>query len=357
MAEIFLFTRGVVFGILLLLCAKLWREPRRAAAARLLLALLLGVSCYIVLPFLKASPWLVHIVVIPAILVPALFWLFTLALFQDRDNISDTIGTSRLSLLLVYLFIDYAGYWLTRPGLESSAPTLALSLVVLSYLFRVGFMLLALAVILGAWRQDLVEARRRLRRVFVAVGGGYISVVICVEMILGFEPAPLWLEVGHSLVLVILFTAIAGWLMVLNPEGLFSTQRPAVDTATLSVTERSWMNALQQQMEGESAYHDSTLTIRSLAELLSIPEHQLRRLINRHLAYRNFNDYLNHYRIGEAARRLADPTQERLPILSIALEVGYASLTPFNRAFKARYQQTPSEFRRGLAFDSPADSE
>ena len=117
------------------------------------------------------------------------------------------------------------------------------------------------------------------------------------------------------------------------------------------------MNALQEQMEGESAYHDSTLTIRKLAEQLSIPEHQLRRLINRHLGYRNFNDYLNHYRIGEAARCLGDPAQERLPILSIALEVGYASLTPFNRAFKARYQQTPSEFRRGLAFNSPVDSE
>jgi AraC-like DNA-binding protein len=117
------------------------------------------------------------------------------------------------------------------------------------------------------------------------------------------------------------------------------------------------MNALQQQMEGESAYHDSTLTIRKLAEQLTIPEHQLRRLINRHLGYRNFNDYLNRYRIDEAARRLADPVQERLPILTIALEVGYASLTPFNRAFKARHQQTPSEFRRGLAFNSPVDSE
>jgi AraC-like DNA-binding protein len=370
MAEIFLFTRGMVLGVLLLLCLKLWLEHRQLLAGRLLLALLLGVSCYTVLPFLKASPWLVHIVVIPAILIPALFWLFSLALFQDWDNSKHTIGTARLTLILVYFIVDYAGYWLAPAELESGASAVTLTVVVLSYVFRVVFMFLALAVILAEWQQDLVEARRHLRRMFAAVGGGYILVVICVEMILGFSPAPLWLEVGHSLMLLVLFTAIAIWLMIHSPDGLSSSlglgagpptgtipPAPAADAATLSVTEQGWMNALQQQMEGESAYHDSTLTIRKLAEQLTIPEHQLRRLINRHLGYRNFNDYLNHYRISEAAQCLADPAQERLPILTIALEVGYASLTPFNRAFKARYQQTPSEFRRGLAFDSPADSE
>ena len=99
-------------------------------------------------------------------------------------------------------------------------------------------------------------------------------------------------------------------------------------------------------MERDLAYRNCELTIRKLGEELSIPEHHLRRLINRHLGYRNFNDYLNRYRIGEAATRLADPQQERLPILTIALEAGYASLPPFNRAFKAYHQKTPSEYRR-----------
>ena len=363
MAEIFLFTRGMALGVLLLLCLKLWLDYRHTLAGRLLLALWLGVSCYIVLPFLDSSPWLVHIVVIPAILVPALFWLFSLALFQDWDSKNQAIGTPRMALLLVYFIIAYAGYWLDQADSGGSG-VVVLPLAVLSNVFRVAFMLHALAVILAEWQQDLVEARRHLRRMFLAVGGAYILVVICVEMILGSTPAPLWLEVGHSLLLVVLFTAIAVWLMVHSPDGLFSTlgleaAPPAstADAAILSVTEQGWMNALQQLMEGESVYHDSTLTIRKLAEQLSIPEHQLRRLINRHLGYRNFNDYLNRYRIGEAARCLADPAQERLPILTIALEVGYASLTPFNRAFKARFQQTPSEFRRGLASNPPVDSE
>ena len=93
-------------------------------------------------------------------------------------------------------------------------------------------------------------------------------------------------------------------------------------------------------------YHNCELSIGRLGELLTIPEHQLRLLINQHLGYRNFNEYLNHYRIQEASVQLGSSDFERLPILTIALDVGYASLTPFNRAFKVYHQKTPSEFRR-----------
>jgi len=47
------------------------------------------------------------------------------------------------------------------------------------------------------------------------------------------------------------------------------------------------------------------------------------------------------------ARRLRSPEDARLPILTLALEAGYASIGPFNRAFKARYGVTPSTWRSG----------
>ena len=43
---------------------------------------------------------------------------------------------------------------------------------------------------------------------------------------------------------------------------------------------------------------------------------------------------------------IADPAQEAVPILTIALDAGFQSLGPFNRAFKAETGLTPSEFRR-----------
>jgi AraC-like DNA-binding protein len=43
---------------------------------------------------------------------------------------------------------------------------------------------------------------------------------------------------------------------------------------------------------------------------------------------------------------LADPDKVALPVLTIAMDLGYGSLAPFNRAFRDATQQTPSEWRR-----------
>ena len=71
----------------------------------------------------------------------------------------------------------------------------------------------------------------------------------------------------------------------------------------------------------------------------------MRRAINGGLGYRNFNEFLHGYRLGEAEARLR--AQPHLPILTIALDVGYGSIGPFNRAFRARHGATPSEYRAG----------
>jgi AraC-like DNA-binding protein len=72
----------------------------------------------------------------------------------------------------------------------------------------------------------------------------------------------------------------------------------------------------------------------------------LRRVINQGLGFRNFNDFLHTHRLREAAGRLGDPQLRRIPVLTIALEVGYGSIGPFNRAFKERFGVTPTEYRR-----------
>jgi AraC-like DNA-binding protein len=106
-------------------------------------------------------------------------------------------------------------------------------------------------------------------------------------------------------------------------------------------------------MENEQVYRREGLTIRSLAAQLDIPEYRLRRVINQQLGYRNFNTFVNHFRIEEACRILADPAHERLPILNLALDLGFGSLGPFNRAFRARIGQTPTEYRRARLAGPP----
>jgi len=102
-------------------------------------------------------------------------------------------------------------------------------------------------------------------------------------------------------------------------------------------------------MEQDRIYLAPDLTIAGLARQLKVPEHRLRRVINQRLGYRNFPDFINDWRIREASRRLLDSAQRDLTILNIALEVGFGSIGPFNRAFKAIHGQTPTSYRRGGA--------
>ena len=99
-------------------------------------------------------------------------------------------------------------------------------------------------------------------------------------------------------------------------------------------------------MTVERIYRQDGLTIAMLAARLDLPEHRLRQVINEGLGHRNFNAFLNRYRIEEAKAALADPEQNEVPVLTIAMDTGFQSIGPFNRAFKAATDLTPSEFRR-----------
>ena len=93
-----------------------------------------------------------------------------------------------------------------------------------------------------------------------------------------------------------------------------------------------------------------------LAARLDLPEHRLRQVINEGLGHRNFNAFLNRYRIDEAKAALSDLSQRDVPVLTIAMDAGFQSIGPFNRAFKADTGMTPTEFRRDALARSLADA-
>lgn len=115
------------------------------------------------------------------------------------------------------------------------------------------------------------------------------------------------------------------------------------------------IDELERLMGEEKLYREEDFSLKRLAERLNIKEYRLRRLINAHLGYRNFNQFLNQYRVAEVARLLVDPETQHLPVLTIALDMGYRSLSPFNKAFKEIKGMTPTEYRRryGEGFDDP----
>ncbi len=114
------------------------------------------------------------------------------------------------------------------------------------------------------------------------------------------------------------------------------------------------LRRLDRLMSVERFYRQEGLTIAMLAARLDLPEHRLRQVINEGLGHRNFNAFLNRYRIDEAKAALSDAGQRDVPVLTIAMDAGFQSIGPFNRAFKADTGLTPTEFRRDALAESQA---
>ncbi|MGH6617623.1 helix-turn-helix domain-containing protein, partial [Sphingomonas sp.] len=197
---------------------------------------------------------------------------------------------------------------------------------------------------------DLIEKRRRLRFGFVVLVGSIAFIVLVLEMLSGFRYSGLGIALGQSIAILIATTAVAVAFLQSDPELLFDPAEPAPEPK-LSPSEHVLKRKLDAAIAG-AVHREPGLSIGGLAERLGTPEHRLRSLINQRLGYRNFSAFLNHHRIAEAKALLADPAHVDLPILTIAMDLGYGSLAPFNRAFRQETGQAPSNFRRAAIVDN-----
>jgi AraC-like DNA-binding protein len=118
---------------------------------------------------------------------------------------------------------------------------------------------------------------------------------------------------------------------------------PAVEAAD---PDDALLARLIELMETEKVYRQEGFSLNALVARLDVPEYRLRRLINQRLGHRNFPSFVNGYRLAEAKAALADPSQAEVPIVTIALDAGFQSIGPFNRAFKAHTGVTPSAYRK-----------
>ena len=100
-------------------------------------------------------------------------------------------------------------------------------------------------------------------------------------------------------------------------------------------------------MDDERPWKDSELTLPDLAARLNSTPHKLSEVLNDQVG-QTFYDFVNGYRVREVQRRIRAGDAQRLKVLALALDAGFASKSTFNAAFKKHTSQTPSEFREAV---------
>jgi AraC-like DNA-binding protein len=341
--------RGGAFVVLMLLAGLYLRDAGRTRAVGLRVTAALGAAAFAVASGPGAhtamGPWGVPLRVL-ATGETVVLWLCALQLFDDGFRLRAWHG----AVWSIVLLLGFANAALPRDN------------VLLPWVNKLlgcqaeGFALLAAVQILWGWRGDLVERRRSARAAIIAAAAGYCLLLPFMDM------ASAYSETAHvlaglasavGLLVVALSAAWSGLRLapgVTGPPAASAKDAAPAGEMTLGPADRAVLAQLDRLMDHERIYRQENLNIGALAARLGVPEYRLRRLINQGLGHRNFAAFVNAWRLGEARAALADPGQAQVPVLTIALDSGFASIGPFNRAFKADTGLTPTEFRqRALA--------
>lgn len=330
--------RGGSLALLALWSWLLLRDHRRALSARVGVLMTGAVGCHIIVTMIGpvAEPGVGRFLLwLGATSVPGLFWLFATSWFNDAAR----VGWRNWMILGAAMAL--AG---SQIGLLQQGHMPSFEVQVLMRIMSFGF---GLAGLWEAWRgrnDDLVETRRRVRRELIWAVGLYVLLTNVVEVLVHIEMLPVAAKALVEVGIMLLCLGTCAVMLRVREPALFAPSRTdASDPPRFN--DPALAEKLRAHMASERAWRDERLSIAGLAAQLGEQEYRLRRLINGQLGHRNFAAFLNGYRLDEVKQALADPAQREVPIITIALDAGFGSLGPFNRAFREAEGMTPSEYR------------
>ena len=334
-----IFVRGIGVGALIVFSVGVLRSAASRHARVVVTVTCLAIACWLITE--SGTLWSVFgwtpILLPPANAVGGLFWLFVLTVFDDR----------RPTPLL----------WAPAALLAASALSGAIHPPASDWIWAgrnvfSGLLAVHAAVVIArGWSGDLLEGRRRLRALVLGFAAMFAVAEVLLAFLVRLDPRGPWRDfvvggpVGGATMTAV---AVAVAAIFLEAQlAMFGVTRRTVTgpDGRAEAAERVMLEKLNALMAADG-WRREGLTIGQLAGELGEPEHRLRRLINQRLGHRNFAEFVNSYRIEAAEARLADPAQARTTVAAIAFDLGYGSLGPFNRAFRAQTGATPTEWRR-----------
>jgi AraC-like DNA-binding protein len=194
---------------------------------------------------------------------------------------------------------------------------------------------------------DLVESRRRLRGPAAA-----LTLVFCLAALVDIALSTTvrfgllrdWMTLEREGALAGLAIAAASLLLRVRPDLAHAPRAaPAADADDVVY------EAVGRLMDVDEAWRKEGLSVAALSVAANFPEYRVRRVILTRFEARNFSAFVNAYRIEAAKALLKGQNAGRANIADIAFEVGFNSLTAFNRAFKEVAGETPTAWRRRRA--------
>jgi AraC-like DNA-binding protein len=268
-------------------------------------------------------------------------WLFALSLFQKDFKASSfhwLVGLAFcipvfLERLLQFGFIEplpsWVGVWINATA-------------ILIMIHMIGITLIERS-------DDLLEKRRKSRLIFVYVVALIILLIVIISITVPIIHMGQIQPTANMLIIWPAIMLFSYWLFSVKGDTFAFEDNSKVsdDKKELDFRDLALQKKLQVEFEDNTIYLQNNLSIPVLASKLGVSKYRLRDFIQT-LGYENFSTYVNTFRIKAVKKAFGNPENKHIPILTIALNHGFNSLSPFNRAFKSIEGITPSAYRKKI---------
>jgi len=286
-------------------------------------------------------------------------------------------------LLFIIFFAGTELYYLVQPGVVQAqimadilAHHIPVSVSIVSTLIFIQFLLYIFASLrlVAAYKKEAhqhVSNRSQYSVSWLSSTILFFLLIILLTIVNGLLAqtvlAPYYLIGFNGITLTMLLFVMSVFLKALKTPYFFSFSGDeegvgAVQTRVqtrLSEPEKAEkeniVRAVQHYMQNGKPWMEPELTVYQLASRLSIKPRLLSQAINDILG-QNFYDFINRYRINEAARLLTHPQDDKITILEVLYEVGFNSKSSFNTLFKKYTGLTPTAFRRKQSAENLSES-
>ena len=355
----------VIFQLLVFIFFLLRKKTGRPSNR--LLALFLFAQVMIILNFLfyrfseiivAGYPHLLH-VGLTFILIPApSFYLYVKSIAYSDFRLKKSHLLHLLPFVLVTAFFSVVFYFYsaeTKRFIFRNSPFLPRE-------FWVGFNILIFAQLLIyniAGLRVLSEYRKAIREQFSSIQNinlSWLNFILYgflfswLTSVLVFVNVFIPITDGDTVTFInflafFIFFNIIFYKALIQPE-IFSgvEERQKYQSSKLTAAEaEEYLSKLQTHMEKNKPYLNPTISLKDLADQLTIPPRHLSQIVNEHIR-KNFYDFISQYRIEEAKKMFRDSSIDKT-VLEVLFEVGFNSKSSFNTAFKKFTGVTPSKFK------------
>ncbi|MEL6686396.1 MAG: AraC family transcriptional regulator [Pseudomonadota bacterium] len=270
-------------------------------------------------------------------------WLFARSLFRVDAHKEVWPLAIVLALIVTGLLIDLLRYF--HSGADVTHYALGFASNIHGLLSSTVLLLTFVEAFLG-YHRALPTHEKRFRLIFAS---GYGALLLTSDVWLGSIPegpsADQFADQVKIICSLIALGASVGSWWYRRSHALPRPKRQRRQLAHISQDDQQLATRLLQSLEQDRLYLDPDLRLPSLARRLGETNHRVSACITAILGFPNFNTLVNEYRIEAAKAALVALETRQQSILMIALDCGFSSIGPFNRAFKRETGLTPSEFR------------